>query len=392
MSNINWRGILLPAIVAQSIGIAGGFTTGREVMEYAGQFGANGIYTVAILVIGLGLVGAVAYEFARIFHTYDYKNFMSGLIWKGWPLFDLLYIVMATVVLAVVASATGNILQDVWGIPYTPAVAAVIAITGVVIYLGRHWIERFKEYGTTALYIGYLLFAVVALMYAPDNVASVFANWDTSAAEGGTMAAIESGFVYAGIWLIVFPAVLFTLDYLETQREALLAGFTTGVMVGIPFLLTYLAMMAYYPAEGVVEAPVPWLEMLQRADATWVVGYYGLVVGWTLVESAVGFSHAIIDRVDEDIREIDYGFFDDWDGLSSVQKAGLAVAFLLAALLLSRVGIITLVGTYYTVMAYLFALLLVVPLFTVGLYRIANPDWRASFWGEDTIRPDRGAD
>jgi uncharacterized membrane protein YkvI len=320
-----------------------------------------------------------------VFKTYDYKSFMEGLLWRGWPLFDALYIVMATVVLAVVASATGNILGDLWGVPYTPAVAAVIVVTGTVIYLGRQTIERFKEVGTAALYLGYVLFAVVSITYAPDNIVAVFTSWNTAAVDATLVDSIRSGVVYAGIWLIVFPAVLYTLDYQETRREAVLSGFVTGVMVGVPFLLTYLSMMAYYPNEAVIGAPVPWLEMLQRADASWIIGYYGLVVGWTLVESAVGFTHAIIDRVDAHVGEVRFGPLDGIDGLSSTQSSALAVGYLLAALLLSRVGIIALVGTYYTIMSYMFMVLLVVPLVTVGLYRLANPGWRSSFWQHTSL-------
>ena len=94
--------ILLPAIILQSVLIGGGYSTGREVVEYAGKHGSVGWISVVIIFLGFSLLSIMSFELARVFRVYDYKNWIRQLIGRLWPLFDLLVVVMALLVLAVI--------------------------------------------------------------------------------------------------------------------------------------------------------------------------------------------------------------------------------------------------------------------------------------------------
>ncbi|WP_339105862.1 hypothetical protein [Haloterrigena salinisoli] len=369
-----WKAILIPAIVAQSVTIAGGLATGREVMEYAGQYGAYGSIVIAVFAVGMITMSVIIYEFARIFKTYDYGSFMQRLIGKGWILFEFVYVIIALVILAAVASAAGSISADILGVPSFLAVTALLAVSGVVMYRGREAIERFKTVGSALLYVGYIVVAIVSLSYAPGNVTAVFTSMNTSAVDASLTDAVVSGLVYTGLLLTIFPPVLHTLDYQQTRSEAVLSGVVTGVMVVVPFLLVYISMMAFYPSSEIVGAEVPLFNMLQEASGFYIIVGYSLLIGWTLIESAVGHSYAVMDRVDKNIKEINIGSLEKIDGISQQQKGALGLGFLLTALLLSRVGIITLVGTYYRILAYMLIALFGLPLLTVGIYNIVNTD------------------
>ena len=104
----------------------------------------------------------------------------------------------------------------------------------------------------------------------------------------------------------------------------------------------------------------------------WIgIPFYALVVAWTLVETAVGYAHAVTDRVS--LARIETGRA----GLSARQAGWLAAAILLLAAALSRFGIIALVARGYGAMAWGFLALFVAPLLTVGVRRI----WRAGSAG-----------
>lgn len=379
--------LILPAFVLQSVLIAGGYASGREIVQYGARFGTNGWIAVLVIFVGFSVMAILTFEFARIFHTYDYKSFVQGLIWKFWPLFDLLFVVMAVLIIAIMASAAGNIMEQTVGIPYLVGIVGIIAIVAVLTYYGASIIEEFKTFGTLFLYVGYLVFGGIVLVSVWPEVTATFAAGDTSyVGDASTGAVLTAGILYVGYNLAVYPAVFFTLHRQVTRRETIISGVLAGGLMTLPFLLTYLAMMGFYPSEEVMGAEVPWLPMLRSTTGPAVVALYGLVVGWTLVETSVGLIHAIIDRIDEDITRIDTGRFAASDGLSRLQSGILGAGILIGATVLARVGIIALVAQGYTTMAYFFIAIFAIPLLTVGVYRIANPDWKAGFWRRAALR------
>jgi uncharacterized membrane protein YkvI len=183
-----------------------------------------------------------------------------------------------------------------------------------------------------------------------------------------------------GYNLAIFPAVFFALHRQETRKETVLSGLLAGTMMTLPFLLTYLCLLGFYPSESVMGAEVPWLPMLRSVGGPALIAFYGIVIGWTLVETAVGAIHAIIDRIDADLERIDVGRFAEVDGLTRLQSGALGVGILGTATLLSQFGIIALVAQGYTIMAYFFIALFAIPTLTVGIVRIVDPDWKREFW------------
>ena len=358
---------LLPGIVFQSVLIGGAYATGREIVEYGAKFGAQGVWAILTLMVGFSVTAAIAYEFARRFELYDYRSFVRALIGPLWPLFDLLFIVMILVVIAVVSAASASIAETVLGWPYWLGVVMVVLMVGAISAAGRATIERFKTLGSALLYTGYLFFAGVVLWGSGSRVGRVFAENDTSYLDAVSLPAVlATGVLYVGYNLAGLPATLFTLDRLTRPAQAAWAGLITGILATVPFALTFLAILVFYPDPEVLDANVPWLVMLQQRAGGGITALYAVVVLWTLVETCVGLLHALTDRVDANLRELDR------PTLSARSIALLTAAALIVAALLSRVGLIALVARGYTVMAYGFLALFALPLLTVGVWRIVR--------------------
>jgi len=369
--------LLLPAIVLQSVLIGGGYATGREIVAYGARFGPRGWIAVATIFVGFTVISFLTFEVARQFRTYEYKGFIRVLIGAAWPAFDLLYLVMSIVVIAVMASAAANILHDTLGAPPLVGTAAVILAAGVLTYHGSEVIEAFKSVGTLLLYIAYLLFSALVLGARWDGVRAAFSGAAAPAATGVTassagvsvLVVLGTGIVYVGYNLGVYPAVLFTLHRQTERRDAALSAVVSGFLMTLPFLLTWLCLMAFYPSPAVFDAPVPWLPMLRSVGGAALLGLFGVVMGWTLLETSVGMIHAILDRIDADLERIDAGPLAHVDGLSPLASGLLGGGILFLAALLSRVGIIALVERGYTVMGYCFIALFALPLLTVGAWK-----------------------
>jgi uncharacterized membrane protein YkvI len=380
LTESKWGRVLLPAIVFQSVSIGGGFSTGREVVEYSAKFGSLGLISILTYFLTLTVSGVLIYEFARQFELYDYKSLMKNLIWKFWPVFELVYVILAIVVIAVVASAGGNLMNQILGIPVFAANVVLIGFISGVLYFGRSAIERFSVIGTTFVYLVYLTMFGFVLFQHGGHAVDVVLSGSVSYAENATIgAAVESALLYAGYSLIGFIPPLFLIRRLETRTEAIAAGVLSSVLLTIPLLLSYLSLMSYYPNGEVMSAPVPWLAMLE-AGGPLLVMLYGVAIGWTLTETGVGLVHSITDRVDEDVRESTFRFLADRDGLTAVERGVLGFGIFTSAILLSRVGIISLISQAYTLLAILFIAVLGIPLVTVGLARMRDPSWRREMW------------
>lgn len=358
---------LLPAVIFQSVLIGGGYATGREIVAYGAKYGVLGVWSIVALFVGFAVIAVVTYEFARVTGSYNYRSMMRRLIGPAWPLFDVLFVVMAVIIIAVVSSAAGELGQQIIGLPYLAGVGLVILIAAVLNFYGRRLLEPFKSTGTTILYLLYIVLAAAVLSARWQNVQEVFATADTSYVDSATvLAAVGTGFLYVGYNLAVMPATFFSLDRQERPRETVTAGLLTGVLAGVPFVLTYLCLLSFYPSDNVLGAPVPWLAMLQGLGTQALVLLFAVVVIYTLVETATGLTHAMVDRIDDTLAELGK------PRLTRMRAALFTGGVLIAAAILSQVGIIALVATGYGIMAYVFLALFALPLLTVGLYVIVK--------------------
>jgi len=359
----------LPGIILQSVLIAGGYATGREIVEFGGKFGALGWLGGIGIFIGFTLVSILTFEFARIYKTYNYKALVEKLIGRAWIIYDIVYILLAVLIIAVMASATGEIVKSTLGIPYWGGVIGVVVIVGILQFFGSWLIERFETYGTIALYIGYIIFGVLVIGATWGSAREVFATGNTSFVDNASIPAILwTGVVYVGYNLAVYPATLFTLKRQTTRRETVISGLISGVLMTIPWFLTYFAVMGFYPDEAILGASVPWLAMMQGIAGPGVVAIFGIVVGWTLIETSTGIIHGLLGRIDGVLEEKAKPL------LTPGQNAMITVFVLVLATILARVGIIDLIARGYTAMAYGMIAVFLVPLLTVGLYRIVRHD------------------
>lgn len=356
---------VLPGIILQSVLIGGGYATGREIVEFGAKFGALGWLGGIGIFIGFTLVSILTFEFARVFKTYNYKSMVEKLIGPGWILYDIVYILLAVLIIAVMASATGEIVESTIGIPYWTGVIGVIIIVGILQFFGSWLIERFETYGTIALYIGYIIFSVLVIGATWGNAKEVFATGNTSFVANASIPSILwTGVVYVGYNLAVYPATLFTLKRQTTRKETVWSGVIAGILMTIPWFMTYFAVMGFYPNADVLGASVPWLAMMQGIAGPGVVAVFGVVVGWTLIETSTGIIHGLLGRIDGALEEKGKA------ELTPKQNAMVTVGVLVLATVLAKVGIIGLIAKGYTLMAYGMIIVFLVPMLTIGAYKI----------------------
>ena len=208
----------------------------------------------------------------------------------------------------------------------------------------------------------------------PVAEAATAAAATAATTEGGVLEVIVAAVLYVAYNVAVVPAVLFCLHRQTRRSETFSSGALAGVAMTVPFALT-LACLLRSPQASVMEAEVPWLPLIGAAAdgraggaALWIA-IFGLVAGWTLIETAVGSIHALLRRVESNLDDLPRRWMPASGRLTRVQKAGTAVGVLVAAAGLSTFGIIDLVARGYGTLAWGFIALVVVPLFVVVPWR-----------------------
>lgn len=359
---------ILPGVLLQSVLIGGGYATGREIYSYGAKFGALGWISGLTIGIGFALFAFLTFEICRIYKVYDYKNYIKQVIGPLWPVMDILTVLIAIVLIAVMAAATGSIFEQV-GLPNILGSVVIVFLCGLLNFKGSKVIEKFESVGTVLLYGGYILFTIIVLVKKGGNIPQVFASMDTSAVSGSVTLplCIWTGILYVAYNINAIPMGMFSLTRQTKRKETLVSGIIAGLLMVIPWFLSYFAMMCFYGDTSIVGADVatPWMEMIKAVNGgPALLGLFSIVMGWTLVETATGCIHMIIDRFDVALAERGNAKMSDG-------KRGLiTVATLIAALLLSRIGVVTLIEKGYSYLSYGFILFYLLPTLIIGGYKI----------------------
>lgn len=348
---------LLPGFVFQSVVIAGGYGTGRELVEYFLNYGPLGGLLGMLLVTTVmwSLCLAITFEFSRKFKTYDYRTFFKNLLGRYWFLFEILYFILLFIVLAVIGSAAGVLLRDNFGLPYIVGVLIMLVAVGFLTFKGSSLIENFLSSWSILLYLVYGIFLIVALLKFGPAIQTNFA--------GGIIESkwIVGGFKYALYNLGVIPAVLFCLKHIETRKEAITAGLLGGIIGILPGLLFYIAVVGFYPS--ILPEEVPAIFMLQKTGIPILIIVFQVILFGTLIETGTGFIHAVNERIQSalSIRG---------KTLASWQRPVISVILLLIALGISTFGLISLIAKGYGTVSWGFLLIYIVPLMTLGIRKI----------------------
>jgi uncharacterized membrane protein YkvI len=351
-----FRRYLLPGLVFQSVVIAGGYGTGRELVEFfLTQGPLGGLLAIGVTMVIWSAVSMVTFELARLWGTFDYRHFFKHLLGRGWWLFEICYVCLLLVILAVVAAASGAIMEETFGLGYWLGVGAVMVAVGLLVFGGNDTIERFFTAWSVVLYALYAAFFLWCFQRFGDAIA---ANLGAQPAGGGWLWA---GLRYAGYNLAVIPPVLATLRVHSTRRETFTAGALTGPIAMVPGLLFFLATVGQYPE--IVDARVPANVLLEILGSRAFQVAFQVVLFGTLVETGAGLIHAFNERV-SGLRADQHAELRRW------LRPAVAVGFLALGTFISRFGLIDLIARGYGTLTVGFLVVYVLPVLTLGVWRI----------------------
>ncbi len=358
--NYGWyRKYLLPGFIAQSVLIAGGYGTGRELVEYFVQYGpTGGLMGMGLTTILWAALFALSFEFARAFKAYDYRTFFEKLIGPGWMVYEAAFIVLLFLIMGVVGAASGSILRDSFGLPPLVGSGLFLVFVAYLTYSGSKAIEVALSWWSYVLYAVYILFLFIGITRFGDAVSANFAAHVVK--PGWAM----GGFKYAFYNIAVVSTVLFSLNYLETRTEAILSGIMASLICILPAGLFYVVTGGFSP--GVLNREIPANGIIANLGVRFLLPVWLIVLFGTMIETGVGFFHSINERINSTLVA------KRGRGMSNLARGAVGAVLALMGLAISNFGLIGLIAKGYGTISWVFFILQGVALFTIGLYKLSR--------------------
>lgn len=339
--------------------IGGGYATGRELIEFffsAGPIGG----VLGLLVSGLvfGIVLALSFELARVTKIYDYRSFCYTLLGRGWFLFEVCYIILLLLILAVIGSAAGELTASSFGLAPIVGTLLLMATVGILTFSGSQLIKQVLAGWSILLYAVYLLLFVLAFKAFGADISNTFNQ--AHLGEGW----LSGGILYSGYNVAVVPAVLFAVSDHKKRQETISAGFIGGMIAVIPAILFFIAMMGQYPEIG--DQPVPASFLMSSLGIGWLALIFQIVIFGTFIETGAALLHSVNQRLES-------SFHEKGKNLPKIARPVVAITFLTIAIIAGQqFGIVGLIASGYGLLTLAFIAVLVVPLLTIGLWKIVK--------------------
>lgn len=353
------RVILVPAAVFQGVVFGGAYGTGREIAQFISSLGPQGgLLALTVVALGFGVVISLSFELARIAHTYDYRGFIKSLIGRGWILFEILFLFSLLVVLAVNGSAAGSILHDQFGIPNMVGVAALFATVVALNYYGRSLLQSSMAICMIALLTVLVIYCGFTFYQYHDAIAEVFSQ------DIPTGSWFANGAQFMLYSIAIVPVLLYSARKIHTRGEAIASGFSAGLMGAFPALVFHFSFMAIYPDSLTQDLPTYW--MIGQLEHPWLMVVYLIVLFAMIIQTAAGLLQGVNERLDSWLREL------SGKPCSSKTHALVSFSALAISLAMASVGITSLVADGYGNLAWGYLVIYLIPLLTVGVYKIAR--------------------
>jgi uncharacterized membrane protein YkvI len=350
--------LLIPGLVIQAVLVGGGYSTGRELVEFFLVSGpATALPGMAMTAAFFSLGSMISFELARQYQAFDYRSFCRVYLGRGWVLFEWGYIAILLLVLSVVSSAAGKLLSEMTGTQEFLDSIIFMGGVGLIVFFGSSFIERVISAWSVFFYLVYGSMFLMVVHKFGGALAAALTNAPPSYPQ-----ALRDSISYAGYNIAILPVLMFVARNFKSRREAFVAGAMAGPLILLPGFAFLLALSAFYPA--IMGAPLPVTIVLAKLGSPVLTLFARIVILGALVKTGVGLLHGLNERFARSFMERGVAMPR---GLRPAIAIGLmAIAVYLAASL----GIVELIARGYRYSSYYFLAVFVLPLATRGVWLV----------------------
>ncbi len=309
---------------------------------------------VASVIVTCGLMGV------KIWHIDNYSDYGRKLY--GCYAFILSPLLEVYLILAMIVGGSsvivmgGIFFQDLLGTPLIYGQLLMAIISSVLVLWGAELVRNTSSFMTVLLLFGFAVMIVVSCSYGFDSLKCKLANWYVP--EG------------KNFWMGVGPAVALGLSNacnaltlssvgqkITTKKDVVLTGILAFFLNTVMFVGCVLFLLPYIPE--VLQEAVPNLFVIQHylVDVVpWLPTVYHIVMLFGLASSGAPQLNAVVYRADQL-----YPRKGIWKK-SIYRNLCTAVIYMSICIVISFLGLRTIIGAGYSMLGYLAIPLIVFPL------------------------------
>lgn len=349
---------ILPGLAFKAAVIGGGYATGRELAEYFIPSGPQGgMLAILVAMVCWSVVCALTFSLAWATRSFDYRSFFGMLLGPFAFLFELAYLVFMVLILAVFGAAAGEIFAAMLQWPTLVGTLLLMLAIGAFVAFGNATVEGLFKWVSVLLYGTYAVFMLLVLTRFGDEALA------TLATPQPTDGWLQGGLTYAGYNIVGAVIVLPLARHFMQRRDAVVAGLLSGPLAMLPGLFFFLCMLAWYPMIGDVALPSDFILRQLQLPVFHVL--FQLMIFSALLESGTAVVHACNERIAH------AWCLRSGTPLGSVARFSIAAVLLVGSIFIAdRVGLVTLIAQGYRALAWMFLVLYVLPLLTIGAWRL----------------------
>ncbi|WP_303794390.1 YkvI family membrane protein [Sandarakinorhabdus limnophila] len=345
---------LLPGFAFKAVVIGGGYATGRELAEFflpSGPWG--GVIGMGLAALIWSVVCAATFLFARLTGSLNYRDFFRQLLGPGWWAFEIAFVLLLFLILAVFGAAAGAVGEALFGWP--PIIGTLLLVAGIAGFtaLGNDAVEALFKWVSFLLYGVYGIFLVLALNSFGRRILTTFAGSDIG--PGWAMA----GLTYSGYNIVGAVAILPIVRHFRHSRDAITAGLLAGPLAMAPALLFFVSMAAWPDIGG---ALLPSDFLLERMNLPVFRYAFQAMIFAALLESGTGSLNAFNERIAGAVGPARYG--------TGSRLLVSMMVLICAVFLADRFGLVALIASGYRFLSWAFLAAYVLPLMTIGVWRL----------------------
>jgi uncharacterized membrane protein YkvI len=272
---------------------------------------------------------------------------------RAWVAVDVLAVLSMILTVAVIGSASGELLHEMSGSDPIIGTLLAVAVIVLLVFWGSTLIERVFSAWSFLLYGFYLLMIILVLQTQSEAIIRNAAIWSPDAQW------LLGGVRYAGYNLAGLSVMLFAVRHIKTRRQAVSAGFLAGGIAMFPGMLIYAALLAFYPS--ILEESIPANFVLGQLNWPAFQLMFQIILFGTFIETGTGTIHGFNERLASAWREKGHEM-TRWQRLA----VG-AVVLVSAVWLADSFGLVALIADGYGLITWGFWLFLLLPVLVFGI-------------------------
>lgn len=347
-----------------------GVASGTQLNQYYVKFGVAGII---VTIIAMGFLGYALYcsmEFSRIYKAYDYQSWVVKLFGNKYVviLFDISFLVTILTAASGSMNAVAVLLESNFGINYWIGVAIIIVLAMLLCAYGANLVRAASSY-MMFIVVGILLVIMVLLAINGDgDLSGSIANQAENLSDAGSgnwLGAIWSAIIYGSFQATIVANIASVADGLPNRRESKKAAITGFLANTILLIVLCTMLFSYTNVYAITDEALPFYSLLQRLGYDGITIVYIVIVFIAVLSTVVGFAFAGVARFSK--------YYQPKSGKKSSLRDAIFVGIMLAACAAaSKIGIVTLVSTGYTILGYLNLPIIVLPAIILGGHKISK--------------------